>query len=142
MATGGQYYGRIAGGETTGPDATRVVYASCDAPEALWQWTPSSNASRGQLEALGGLPGYCLGLWDTWGGACIDAIFAQAVPCSSSGSLGCPVEAQLWTPGTPETGWTLASALSYGGGTPFPGPFLTDSGVPGGLYAQPALNGE
>ena len=63
------------------------------------------------------------------------------MPCSSSGALGCPVDAQLWAPGNASAGWPLLSALSYGGGTPFPGPYLTDSGVPGGLYAQPALNG-
>ena len=50
------------------------------------------------------------------------------------------MEAQLWSPGVNSQGWPLVSALNYGGGTPFPGPYLTDSGIPGGLYAQPAFN--
>jgi hypothetical protein len=136
----GRYYSRVAGGETTNPDSTRVILGDCKAPEAVWAWQPSANSSYGQLEAIGGLPGYCLGLWDLWRGACISAIYAQAVPCSEVGALGCPVEAQLWAPGDSEAEWPLLSALSYGGGTPFPGPYLTDSGIPGGLYSQPAVN--
>ena len=68
----GRYYARVSGGETTGPDATRVVFVDCAAPEAVWTWRPSNSSARpaphsagrgggyGQLEASGGLPGYCL----------------------------------------------------------------------------------
>jgi len=141
VAARGAYYSRVAGGETTGPSAVRVLAsASCNDSTAQWVYEPSpAQPGFGQLRSLG-LPNYCLALWDTWGGACIDAVFAQALPCSASGSGGCPLAAQLWAPGQESEGWPLVSALNYSGETPFPGPYLTDSGVPGGLYAQPRMS--
>ena len=144
VAARGQYYARIAGGETTGPTALRVVPSPCNASASLWTFVPAAApAGFGQLRSVG-LEGYCLALWDTWTGACIDAIYAQALPCGGGGgggSGGCPLAAQLWAPGGEAEGWPLRSALNYSGQTPFPGPYLTASGVPGGLYAQPRFPG-
>ena len=138
VAARGQYYARIAGGAVTGPASAHSVglpldtATPCTDPRAAFSFT-SSSGGNGTLASLA-QPGLCLGAWDTWAGACIDALAVQLTPCGSS-SNGCQASAQQWAY-TASTG-LLASALDWGGGTPRPGPYLTHvGGVPGALYLQ------
>ena len=132
---GASYYARVAGADVQGENATRLAAVDCGTPEAVWAFAPESAAAGfGTLAAAGGM---CLGLWDNFPGKCVNAVYAGTVPCSADGALGCPRSAQLWAPGNVSNGWALASALNYSGGTPFPGPLLTSTAVPGSYYAQP-----
>ena len=141
----GRYYQRVAGGAVTGAATAGISVATvpvdsaapCDSPRAAFVWTPnaSSGSAWGSLESAA-MPGYCLGIWDEWTGACIDALAAQLVPCGRNGD-GCDATAQLWSPSAGGAG-TLSVAARWGGGTAEPGPFLTQvGGVPGALYVQP-----
>ena len=144
VAARGRYYARVAGGAVTGagtagiaagaaaiPVATGVA---CDSPRAAFGWTPAPGAGGawGTLEALAA-PGMCLGVWDEWAGMCINAIAAQLVPCAGNAN-GCDARALSWAFGD---GTTLASNLTWAGGTPVPGPFLTQVGdVPTALFIE------
>ena len=139
---GTPYYARIAGDDAQGENATRLVVVDCGLPQAIWTYTPESESSAagfGTLAVAGG--GMCLGLWDLFPGRCVNAVYAGTVPCGANGSLGCPRSAQLWAPGNATNGWELTVALNYSGGTPFPGPLLTSTTVPGSYYAQPVIDG-
>ncbi len=144
VAARGQYYARLAGAPVTAargaapPTLPVDTAAPCDAPRAQWAFTPAAGAGgAGAFEAVAA-PGFCLGLWDEWTGACIDALAAQLVLCgAANASDGCPAAAQLWAPNA--TSGALDTALDWGGGTPRPGPHLTLVGnVPGALFVQSA----
>jgi hypothetical protein len=140
----GRYYARLAGGAVTGrgtagmnmPALPVDTDVPCDSPRAAFTWTPNATdgSAWGTLESVAA-PGYCLGVWDEWTGACIDALAAQLVPCGAN-SDGCDERSQLWSPGA---GGALSVAAYWGGGTPEPGPLLTQvGGVPSALYVQSA----
>jgi alpha-galactosidase len=140
----GHYYARVAGGAVTGAGTVGIVAGaaaipidtsvSCDSPRAAFAWTPDADGLWGTLEAVAA-PGMCLGIWDEWTGACIDAIAAQLVPCAGN-TDGCDARALKWSVGG---GASLAVNLSWGGGTPLPGPFLTQvGGVPSALFVEAA----
>lgn len=135
----GRYYARVSGGAVTGPGVAENVgvpvdtEVPCADARAQWKWTPNASSGYGTLEALA-LPGLCMGAWDEWVGGCIDAVAIQLTPCGSAAS-GCDVSAQAWRYNASSR--ALAIELSWGGGTPRPGPFLSlVGGVPGGLYLQ------
>ena len=141
VAARGYYYSRIAGGAVTGAASARNVglpvdtATPCGSPRAALLPTPV-NGTGGAWGTLGsaGAPGLCLGAWDTWAGACIDAVAVQLTPCGSA-SEGCAASAQQWSFNA--SSGQLAVNLSWGGGTPRPGPYLTHvGGVPGALYLQ------
>lgn len=127
----GRYYARVTGGSVTGagtasiaPGTAAIPIAtgvSCDSPHAAFAWTPAAGTGGawGTLEALAA-PGMCVGLWDEWKGMCINAIAAQLVPCAGN-TDGCSAAALLWSVGN---GATLATNLTWGGGTPIPGPYV------------------
>ena len=135
----GRYYARVSGGAVTGPGVAENVgvpvdtEVPCADARAQWKWTPNASSGYGTLEAHA-LPGLCMGAWDEWVGGCIDAVAIQLTPCGSAAS-GCDVSAQAWRYNASSR--ALAIELSWGGGTPRPGPFLSlVGGVPGGLYLQ------
>ena len=148
VAARGRYYARVAGGAVTGAGTAGIAAGAaalpvatgvpCDSPRAAFAWTPDAaggGGGWGTLEALGA-PGMCLGLWDEWTGACIDAIAAQLVPCAGNAD-GCDARALKWAVGG--GGATLVTNLTWGGGTPIPGPFLTQvGGVPTALFVEAA----
>jgi len=142
VAARGQYYARLAGAPATAargvapPTLPLDTAAPCGAARAQWAFSPNASG-WGALEAAGGAPGFCLGLWDEWGGACIDALAAQLVPCgAANASDGCPAAAQQWAFGADGT---LDTALSWGGNNARPGALLTLVGrVPGALFVQSA----
>ena len=111
----------------------------CDSPRAAFVWTPNvtGGSAWGSLESSAA-PGMCLGLWDEWTGACIDALAAQLVPCGSGNGDGCDETAQLWSPSASDA--SLSVAARWGGGTAEPGALLTQvGGVPSALYVQSAV---
>jgi alpha-galactosidase len=138
----GHYYARIAGGAVTGaatqgissPSVPVDTSVPCDDDRALFTWTPSAGSQGwGTLESQA-LPGFCLGIWDEWVGACIDPLAAQLVPCANN-SDGCGVDARTWAPN--KTTGTLSVQASWGGGTARSGPLLTQvGGVPTSLFVQ------
>ncbi len=146
VAARGRYYSRVAGGAVTGAGSAGIAAGAaalpvdtsvpCDSPRAAFAWAPAAGAGGawGALEALAA-PGMCLGVWDEWAGACIDAIAAQLVPCAGNAD-GCDARSLKWSPGN---GSSLAVNLTWGGGTPLPGPLLTQvGGVPTALFVQAA----
>jgi hypothetical protein len=146
VAARGRYYSRVAGGAVTGAGTAGIAAGAaalpvdtsvpCASPRAAFAWAPDAagGGAWGAFEALAA-PGYCLGVWDEWTGACIDAIAAQLVPCGGN-TNGCDARALKWSPGD---GSTLAVNITWGGGTPLPGPFLTQvGGVPTALFVQAA----
>jgi alpha-galactosidase len=142
VAARGRYYARLAGGAVTGSASARYTglpldtATPCADARAAFAFTPAAPGSAtGALASLAA-PGLCLGAWDTWAGACIDALAVQLVPCGSTAN-GCDARAQQWTHNA--SSLLLASALDWGGGTPRPGPYLSHVGaVPGALYLQSA----
>jgi len=137
----GYYYKRIRGGAVTGSPTAEVSSPSlpiatdvpCDSTRANWIWTPNNNSSSwGTLESES-MQGYCLGIWDTWIGTCIDPLAAQLVPCENNKD-GCDIDARTWSV---DSFSRLLVNASWGGNTPRSGPFLTQiGGVPSALFVQ------
>ena len=143
----GLYYLRVAGGAVTGAATAGNNLAAlpvdtdvpCDSPRAAFVWTPNATGGSawGSLESAAA-PGFCLGIWDEWTGACIDALAAQLVPCGGGNGDGCDETAQLWSP-SGGAAPSLSVAARWGGGTAEPGALLTQvGGVPSALYVQSA----
>lgn len=139
VASKGHYYSRISGGAVTGPATAQNVGVpldtslQCTDPLAQFTWRQQGAGGWGSFESQG-LPGLCIGYWDLWGGACIDAAAVQLTPCNSTAN-GCGRGAQLFNFNA--TSGTLLGNLTWGGGTPLATPFLTHvGGVPGALYVQ------
>ena len=154
---GAYYYRRVSGGPLTLaiPAAPLATGLSCagGGNETLWRYTPSAGgagqrgggASGGSFESVA-LPGFCLSAWDLIpGGSCKNPIAAYLLPCNVTGGAGgCPPSAQAWLPQGAAEGWPIAvgyappqSIAQVVGLNPFPGPFLSASGVPGALFLQP-----
>ena len=148
VAARGRYYARLVGGAVTAAGTVGIAAGaaalpvdtnvSCDSPRAEFGWTPDAQGGGwGTLEALAA-PGMCLGVWDEWTGACIDAIAAQLVPCTGN-TDGCDARSLKWAVGVGVGGNepTLVVNATWGGGTPLPGPFLTQvGGVPTALFVE------
>ena len=146
VAGRGRYYARVAGGAVTGAATAGIdagaaaipvdTNVSCDSPRAAFVWTPSAGTG-GEWGSLASqaAPGFCLGVWDLWTGACIDAVAAQLVPCAGN-TDGCDESARKWSVGD---GSSLSVNITWGGGTPLPGPLLTQVGsVPTALFVEAA----
>lgn len=137
-----RYYGRVSGGPVSGvttadnPGIPLDTAVPCDSHRASFAWTPTSNGSAWGSLVSAALPGFCLGYWDTWAGACIDPLAVQLVPCTGAQSEGCPAGARTWRYNASTA--RLQGNFAWGGGTPSsPAPLLTWTGrVPGALYVQ------
>ena len=146
VASRGAYFGRVAGGAVTGPASSTDSPAlpvdtagDCGSAAAQWAWQPSANSSGFGVLASLSAPGYCLGLWDEWPGACLLPLGAQLVPCGAQGGYGCPADAQLWA--LDAASQRIATAMDWAGNTPRPGPWLSAvGGVPAALYVQEAAS--
>jgi len=139
---GAPFYARVAGGAATraAGAAPAVEGAPCGAPAA--RWARAAGARGDTLEAAGGAPGWCLAAWDLIpGGAFKNPINAYLLPCANA--TAAPAGAFEWV--VDAAGATLSSAYAPPAPglrtNPFPGAFLTASGVPGALFLQPRAPG-
>ena len=144
------FYARIVGGAASAmaspPAIPLASGVDCTSTTALFTFVGEADANdttaTGQFESHSA-PGYCVGIWDQWVGACVDPAAVQLVLCNST-AYGCPLEAQVWvvarngTLANAHDPWHMPTVGS--GAQPFPGPYLTlDATVPGALFVQPLL---
>jgi len=156
-ARGAPYFARVHGGPATGAAGAVPLAAGlpCGAPGAQWQWAPApGGGGGGTLESLGA-PGMCLAAWDLIpGGQCHNPINAYLLPCANATAppgQGCPAGAFAWLPGGAEANYSLQVLFEPPSApsapttpsaplrvNPWPGSLLTDSGVSGAFFLQPA----